>query len=136
MIVGLGSVVVDAGVYWLLTLLTGNTLISKPISYLCGAVFSYFGNWQFTFGQRRGRFSELVFVLVYLSSLIINLLFNEALLAWFGMTWWRPPLAFFVSTAITTVWNFVGQSVLVFRDRSKADTLGSWSPGAETKPWH
>jgi putative flippase GtrA len=133
-VVGLGSVVVDAGVYWLVALLTGSTLIAKPISYLSGAIFSYFGNWRFTFGLRRGRFSEVAFVLVYLSSLVINLLVNELLLSWFGLSWWRPPLAFLVSTAVTTVWNFVGQSLLVFKDASKADSLSEWHPGTESKP--
>ena len=123
LVVGLGSVVVDAAVYALLVALTGNTLIAKPISYVCGALFSYLGNWRFTFGLRRSKLSEVAFVLVYVTSLGVNLGINEALLALLPEAWWRSPLAFFVSTSITTVWNFVGQSLFVFKERDKADSL-------------
>jgi putative flippase GtrA len=114
--VGLGSVLIDAVVYAILYSTTGNGWVSKPIAYIAGAVFSYFANWRFTFGARRGRFSEVAFVLVYLSSLAVNLLVNQLILGWIEPTWWRAPLAFLVTTGFTTVWNYVGMSRFVFRE--------------------
>jgi putative flippase GtrA len=113
--VGLGSVAIDAIVYAILLSVTDNTLLSKGISYVTGAIFSYFANWRFTFGARRGKFSEVAFVLVYLSSLAVNLGVNELFLIWFGDEWWRAPLAFFITTGFTTVWNYIGMSLFVFR---------------------
>lgn len=113
--VGLGSVAIDAIVYAILLALTGNSVVAKSISYLSGAVFSYFANWRFTFGARRGKFSEVAFVLVYVSSLAVNIVVNELFLTWFPGVWWRAPLAFFVTTGFTTVWNYIGMSLFVFR---------------------
>lgn len=113
--VGIGSVAIDAILYTVLLALTGSSLPSKAVSYVGGAVFSYFANWRFTFGARRGRFSEVAFALVYLSSLAVNLGVNELFLLWFDPDWWRAPAAFLVTTAFTTVWNYLGMSLFVFR---------------------
>lgn len=120
--VGLVSVTIDAAVYALLLALTGNPIVAKPISYLTGAVFSYFANWRFTFGERRGKFSELAFALVYLSSLAVNLVVNQLFLAWFADTWWRAPLAFLITTGFTTIWNYFGMAWFVFKDKTPIDT--------------
>lgn len=112
--VGVTSVAIDAAVYALLLALGAGTVVAKPVGYVSGAVFSYFANWRFTFGLRRGRFSELLFVAVYASSLLINLGVNEVGLALLGDFAWRAPLMFFVTTAITAVWNYLGMSRFVF----------------------
>lgn len=117
LLVGCTSVLIDAGIYALLLVLGVPSWMAKPISYVCGAVFSYFANWRFTFGARRGRFSELAFALVYLSSLAVNLLVNELLLRAFADVWWRAPAAFLVTTGFSTIWNYVGMSRFVFTSK-------------------
>lgn len=123
LVMGVISVIVDASVYGLVLLLTGNPLIAKPIGYICGAVFSYFANWRFTFGERQGKHSELAFVLVYVSSLFVNLGINELLLSLLRHLEWAAPAAFLAATAVTTVWNFLGQSQFVFRESGRGDSL-------------
>ena len=123
LIVGFSSVAIDAAVYWLLLALGCPSWTAKPISYVAGTIFSYFGNWRFTFGERRGKFSEVAFALVYASSLAINLGLNELGLQLLHDWSFRAPVVFLFTTAVTTVWNFVGMSLFVFRDREQPVTV-------------
>lgn len=122
-LVGLGSVCIDATVYWLLVTWTGDSVLSKAVSYVSGAVFSYLANWRFTFGKRRSNWSEVAFVLIYLTSLGLNIGINQAALALLPLVWFRTALAYLLATGVTTVWNFVGQSLLVFEEGGKRANL-------------
>jgi putative flippase GtrA len=122
-VVGLGSVCIDAGVYWLLFSLTGESIASKAVSYVAGALFSYLANWRFTFGRRRSNLSEVLFVLIYASSWAINVGLNELVLHLLPVGWLSAIVAYLVATGFTTVWNYVGQSLLVFTRHAQADNL-------------
>lgn len=127
--VGICSVAIDAVVYWFVAAAFGAPLfVAKPIGYVGGAVFAYFANWKFTFGARRGRLSEVAFVLVYLSSLTVNEVVNQVFLLWMPDEWWRAPLAFLVTTGFTTVWNFLGMSLFVFKGKPPAADPTDASP--------
>jgi putative flippase GtrA len=80
-----------------------------------GAVFAYFANWRFTFGARRSRWSELLFVAVYVLALGLNVAANAVVLGWLGTGAADTTVAFLVATGLSAAWNFVGMSLFVFR---------------------
>jgi putative flippase GtrA len=88
---------------------------AKAISFLIGAVFAYFANWRFTFGARRGRWSEVLFVVVYALALGLNVAANAGVRAWLGTSVVGATIAFLVATGLSAAWNFVGMSLFVFR---------------------
>ena len=115
LLVGSATVVVDAIVYTALDVAGVPTDAAKAIGFLTGAVFAYFANWRFTFGARRSRWSELLFVVVYLLALALNVLANAEVRAWLGTGGLTAAVAFLVATGLSATWNFAGMSLFVFR---------------------
>lgn len=109
LLVGLTAVALDALVYFLLHSHIGATP-AKALGYGLGAVFGYIANWKFTFGARRGAWTELAFIATYLVSLGLNVSSNQLVIGFAG-----PVLAFFTATGISTVWNYVCLSRIVFK---------------------
>lgn len=118
-LVGAFTVLIDAFIYFLLMGFLENTFVSKTVGFVCGAVFAYFANWRFTFGQRKGKYSEILFVAVYLCSLSVNSLLNELILLFGGREKFVLMVAFFVATGVSALLNFLGMSFFVFRDPKK-----------------
>ena len=119
-LVGSATVLVDALTYVLLDNVGVPVDLAKALSFLTGAVFAYFANWRFTFGTRRSRWSELLFVLVYALALVLNVGVNSAVRAWLGTDTVPAIVAFLVATGLSAAWNFVGMSLFVFR-REESD---------------
>jgi polyisoprenyl-phosphate glycosyltransferase len=115
LLVGGTTVLVDAVTYFLLNLADVPVDLAKAISFVVGAVFAYFANWRFTFGARRSRWSEVLFVVVYLLALGLNVAANAAVRAWLGTSALDASIAFLVATGLSAAWNFVGMSLFVFR---------------------
>ncbi|WP_440708528.1 GtrA family protein [Herbiconiux sp. YIM B11900] len=133
-LVGGLTVLIDAAVYALLGALGVQLDLAKTISFVTGAVFAYFANWRFTFGRRRGRFSELVFVVIYAASLGINVGINALVRLLLPESWALTlPLAFVVATGASAAWNFVGMSLFVFQ-RPEAAVAASAPPAGRTPP--
>lgn len=116
LIVGFSTVAVDAIAYALLIFLGVDTVMSKILGFLCGAVFAYFANWRFTFGKRRSQYSEVLFVCVYAASLAINVALNEGILALLGQSQLSFIVAFLFATAVSAGSNFMGMSLFVFKN--------------------
>jgi len=113
--VGLVSVAIDAAVYALVHSVFGWPVpLAKSTSFLAGAVFSYLANWRVTFGARRGRHSEVAFVLVYLAALGINVLVNAGILALTDLSGIGFVIAFLLATLASATWNYFGMSLFVF----------------------
>ena len=117
-LVGGLTVGIDAGVYAILSAMGVDLNVAKAVSFLVGAVFAYFANWRFTFGERKSRYSEIIFVLVYLLALLLNVGMNAATRGLVGETPWGLALAFVVATGLSALWNYAGMSLFVFRNRS------------------
>ena len=119
LLVGFTTVGIDAVVYSLLLVCTSDSLLSKGVGFISGAVFSYFANWRFTFRSEKSRQSVFVFVLVYLSSLTLNILGNSLLLESLPAWYYKTAVSFLLITGITTVWNYLGMALFVFNDAKR-----------------
>ena len=115
LLVGGTAVVIDAVTYVLLDAAGTPVDLAKALGFLTGAVFAYFANWRFTFGARRNRWSEVLFVVVYALALALNVGANAAVRAWLGTGPVDATIAFLVATGLSAAWNFVGMSLFVFR---------------------
>jgi putative flippase GtrA len=115
LLVGATAVVIDAAAYVLLDAAGTPVDLAKALGFLTGAVFAYFANWRFTFGARRGRWSEVLFVVVYALALLLNVSANAGVRAWLGTSTVDATIAFLVATGLSAAWNFVGMSLFVFR---------------------
>ncbi len=135
LLVGGTTVLIDAAVYALLDAVGVDYDLAKTISFVTGAVFAYFANWRFTFGGHRNRWSEVLFVAVYLGALIINIALNSLIRAIEPGSALFAALAFLVATGVSAVWNFIGMSLLVFRrSPSIAEVGGPAQDAASTAP--
>lgn len=114
LVVGSLTVLVDAAAYAGLTAAGVSPDAGKAASFLLGAVFAYFANWRFTFGNRRSRYSELLFVVVYALALGLNVLVNAGVRALLGTDTGPAVVAFLAATAVSAAWNFTGMSLFVF----------------------
>jgi putative flippase GtrA len=115
LLVGCTTVLVDGLSYTLLSAGEVPVDLAKAGGFLIGAVFAYFANWRFTFGARRSRWSELLFVFVYALALGLNVATNALVRDWLGTGTVGSVLAFLVATGLSAAWNFVGMSLFVFR---------------------
>jgi putative flippase GtrA len=120
LLVGGVAVLIDAGAYYVLVALRWlEPAGAKRVSFAMGAVWGFFANKFFTFGQRTFALHEpVLFTFVYLAGWILNSLLHDAVLAFTG---WRT-LAFLVATGTSTCTNFAGQKWIVFRTRSRTST--------------
>lgn len=115
LLVGGSGVLIDFTAYFVLLHFGVQASIAKAISFILGSVWAYFANWKFTFGARRGKYSEFAFAAVYLSALAVNTATNSLALAVTAAFEWKYAAAFLAATGVSTIWNFVGMSLFVFR---------------------
>jgi putative flippase GtrA len=125
-LVGLISVAIDAAVYALFhSVVNWPIPVAKTLSFLAGAVFSYLANWRVTFGARRGKHSELFFVIVYLAALGINVLVNGVVLELTKSTGLGFAIAFCVATLASATWNYFGMALFVFTKPGEEEDMTS-----------
>ncbi|MEK3911515.1 GtrA family protein [Paenibacillus sp. FSL H7-0331] len=88
--------------------------IAKTASFLCGTIIAYLLNKYWTFQIKSKSYKEIMkFVILYLSTLSINVVLNNGLLLIFKEYYW---LAFLGATGTSTVLNFIGQKWWVFKN--------------------
>lgn len=116
-IAGAGAVVADFSIYFALLRLSPGVSpsLSKATSFVCGAVVSFLLNRQFVF-RADGKAAQQVprFVVLYLMTLGLNTSAN-ALALWLGAP---KLLAWLLATGTSTVSNFVGMKLVVFRRKA------------------
>jgi putative flippase GtrA len=114
LVAGSSAVLVDTVVYFaLVSTVTFNFNVAKAISFISGAIVAFFLNKFWTFKQKRRSWTEVFrFALLYLATLVVNVLVNALVLkvAPTGIT-----LAFLAATGTSTILNFCGQKWQVFR---------------------
>ena len=116
LIVGSATVLVDLVCYFVLINLDYDTHISKGISFSAGTVFAYFANSNYTFpGSKGNSFIFFIFCLLYLSTLVINIVTNEIVLESMGRTDISFVFAFFLATTLSAILNFIGMKYYVFQ---------------------
>jgi len=116
LIVGGTTVFIDLICYLILVYSNTDTDISKGISFSIGTIFAYFANRKFTFrSSDSGLLIFVIFCLLYLSTLIVNVVTNEMALDMLGRVEMAFMLAFILATALSAILNFFGMKYLVFR---------------------
>ena len=116
LIVGSATVLVDLVCYFVLINLDYDTHLSKGISFSAGTIFAYFANSNYTFqGSKGNSFIFFIFCLLYLSTLVINIVTNEIVLESMGRTDISFVFAFFLATTLSAILNFIGMKYYVFQ---------------------
>jgi len=115
LIIGFITVFIDLTVYFLLINLSVETLFSKGISFSIGAIFAYFANRAYTFKSNiKGLVRFFIFLILYLSTLLLNVSSNEIILSFLSHYNFALIIAFIIATSLSAVLNFVGMKYVVF----------------------
>ena len=114
-IVGGTTVLIDLISYFILVYSGFDTYLSKGISFSIGTVFAYFANRKYTFqSSKTGLLRFIAFTLLYLSTLVINVVSNEIVIKLIGDDTTSLLVAFFTATALSATLNFIGMKYIVF----------------------
>lgn len=115
-VIGLTSVLIDTCAYLLLFYLSELVNFSKFISFIAGAVFSYYGNKNITFSVKAKKSTPIYFSLVYLISLGLNIIVNNFSLYIFqNKEILSVIISFFIATTISAIFNFIMIKFFVFK---------------------
>lgn len=110
--VGCLSVLVDFLVYKIMIDFGVLLNISKGISFVCGAIFSYYFNKNWTFSSYGNLARAILFAILYLVSLLINIISNNIF-----FSFWNSYLAAFIfATVISATINYFGMKKMIFTD--------------------
>ena len=120
-IVGSTTVLIDLICYFILIFSGLDTYLSKGISFSLGTVFAFFANQNYTFNNPKAGFNKfMVFVLLYLSTLLVNVLSNEIVLDLTGRIGVSFVIAFLFATVISASLNFIGMKYMVFNSKDRS----------------
>lgn len=112
LVVGIMAVLTDMSVYYLIYDRLGHGG-AKAFSFICGTIIAFFLNKYWTFGKKqRSGVEVLKFVTLYSSTLGANVIVNSMSLTLFPQLIF---LAFMAATGTSTVLNFAGQKLWVFK---------------------
>lgn len=116
-LIGISAVLIDISTYIVLVSLTKLITLSKFISFILGACFSYYGNKNFTFKVKAKKITPLFFSGTYVISLLINISINNYSLSLFSYkNYFSILFALFVSTIFSAIFNFVMMKFFVFKN--------------------
>ena len=116
LIIGIMAVLIDTCSYLLLFYLIGSINFSKCVSFIMGAVFSYYGNKNITFNVKAKKLTPLYFSLVYSISLGLNIFSNSFSLYLFqNKETISILISFFIATIISAFFNFIMMKFFVFK---------------------
>ena len=91
---------------------------AKRLSFLLGSFWAFFMNKYFTFRQKRFSFAQpVLFGLVYLTGFILNSLIHDLVLVFSKI----ELFAFIIATSVSTVSNFLGQKLIVFKSQKSSN---------------
>ena len=120
LIIGSTAVLIDTCSYLFLFYLIGSINLSKFVSFIMGAVFSYYGNKNITFNVKAKKLTPVYFSLVYSISLGLNIFANSFSIYLFQNKETISILvSFFIATLISALFNFVMLKFFVFNKRIK-----------------
>lgn len=119
LVIGGLSVLTDLIVYLLFVRIGTGPHLAKAVSYVSGMVIGFVGNKLWTFESSRRSVAEpITYALLYVGTLVVNVLVNGACLEALNGRLSHPidqGLAFLVATGLTTVLNFLGMKFVTFR---------------------
>ena len=115
-IIGIIAVLIDTCSYLFLFYLTGSINLSKFVSFIMGAVFSYYGNKNITFNVKAKKLTPVYFSIVYSISLGLNIFSNSFSLYLFqNKETISILISFFIATIISAFFNFIMMKFFVFK---------------------
>ena len=118
LIVGGTTVLIDLICYFILIYMGFDTSLSKGVSFSVGTVFAYFANRNYTFQSSMGGFFRFtVFTLLYLSTLVVNVVSNEIVIKLTSQINSSLIIAFFIATTLSATLNFIGMKYIVFNSK-------------------
>jgi putative flippase GtrA len=117
LIVGTITVLIDLTTYSSLLMLDVDTYLAKGVSFNIGAIFAFFANQRFTFNyQPEGNSRFILFLILYVTTLILNVSLNEFILLSIGISSLTLFMAFIITTSLSSSLNFIGMKYLVFKN--------------------
>jgi putative flippase GtrA len=112
LVAGFSAVGTDLAIYYLLLNFLDHSS-AKAISFLSGTIVAFIINKYWTFEKKKKSLKEAAsFLLLYLSTLVINVTVNKLSLS--ILPGWVF-FAFLAATGTSTVLNFIGQKWWVFK---------------------
>lgn len=124
LVVGALAVLSDFTVYRFLTWAGVMVHLAKAIGFLSGTAFAYFANRLWTFSHTQPtQGSGWRFILLYASTLTVNVQLNALVLNAFAGEKATIPLAFLTATATSAALNFLGLKFFVFRSPHIPETI-------------
>ncbi|WP_245945686.1 GtrA family protein [Corynebacterium senegalense] len=123
-IIGIGCAVVDFGITYSLTELTGlSRTSSKVVGWIFGTLIAYVLNSRFAFqAQVNAKKAGAVFVLYAVTFLVQVVLYDvtDAPLQALGLVNpWKDGVSFVIAQGVATVTNFVLQRRVIFKEETK-----------------
>ena len=115
-LVGGGSAVVVAALFYAILKAYIDFSVAKAISYILGAFVGFIINKLWTFESKKFKVAEIYkYIILYACSALVNTGVNKFVI------WIIPStvFAFLCATGTSTVMNFLGQKFLVFRKDEK-----------------
>jgi len=121
LIIGGTTVLVDLIFYFTLLYIGFDTQISKGSSFIIGTIYAYYANKEYTFRFTLDSSKErlFLFVLLYISTLFINVFINETVLNLTGRTQLSFVIAYICATSVSSSINFICLKYVVFNVRGK-----------------
>ena len=115
-LIGITAVLIDISTYLLIVSITKLITLSKLISFILGACFSYYGNKTFTFKVKTKRFTPFFFSATYILSLLLNIFINNLSLSLFNFeNNYTILISLFLATIFSAIFNFIMMKFFVFK---------------------
>lgn len=111
-IVGLSNTLISLIIYYVLLKLHINYLISSGIAYFCGIFNGYFWSSRFVFVKKKNMNSAIKFFVVYMSSLVINLVLMYIFVDIFKI---NKILSQVITIGFNVLYNFILNKVWTFK---------------------
>ena len=112
---GFLTVFLDYVLYTFLKKIFLNVSEAKAISFISGTLLSFLANRIYTFKSLSNIWINLYrFIILYTSTLYINVTINKFLLNYFNYTNLKIQVAFVITTTISSIINFLGMKYFVF----------------------
>lgn len=116
LLIGSITVLIDFTTYRGMVVFNPNVSFAKSLGFALGTGFSFFANRNITFKVINDFCSHLIkFALLYLISMLINVLINGISLDFFSKSDIKVQISFILATLISATINFIGMKYLVFR---------------------
>ncbi len=116
LVTGTLTVCVDAAVYASLLQLGVEVSVAKAVGLLAATIFAYFVNRLWTFEAGPGSTAQVIgFFALYAAAVLLNVAVNRLFLFLLVGERFAYAFSWFMATAASSTWNYLGMRYFVFR---------------------